>query len=55
MNIKDKTKEQLLYELEELRKYVATLEEVQKKHKHMTAELLESKELYRSILEASPN
>lgn len=55
MNSDDKTKEQLIEELQELRKRVALFEELESKHNHMTAELLESKELYRSILEASPN
>ena len=55
MNNEDKTKEQLKNEVGELRKHIARLEELESVHHHTTAELLESQELYRSILEASPN
>ena len=55
MNIEDKTKEQLINELEALRKHTSLLEELESKHQHSYAALLDGVELYRSILEASPN
>ena len=51
----DKTKEQLLTELEELRKHVAMLEEFKCSNDIVHNEMLQSRELYRSIWDASPN
>jgi hypothetical protein len=50
-----KTKKQLISELRELRRLVGLLEESAVKHQQVYAELLDSRENYRSILEASPN
>ncbi|MGO9951068.1 MAG: hypothetical protein ACLPN1_02520 [Dissulfurispiraceae bacterium] len=55
MNIEDKTKEQLINELEALRKQTSRLDELESRHQHDYAKLLDAVELYRSILEASPN
>lgn len=51
----DKTKEQLLNELEELHRHVSHLEESDAEYQQLNAELFNSREYYRSILEASPN
>ena len=50
-----KTKEQLISELKEFRRLVGLFEESAVKHKQLYAGLLDSRENYRSILEASPN
>jgi hypothetical protein len=50
-----KTKEQLISELAELRQRIGHLEESDAKHQLLCSELLNSRENYRSILEASPN
>ena len=50
-----KTKEELLKELAELRQRILLFEESVVRHQQIHAELLDSKENYRSILEASPN
>jgi hypothetical protein len=55
MDNQDKTKEQLINELEASRKHTARFEELESRHQHTYAELLDENELYRSILEASPN
>jgi hypothetical protein len=55
MNNEDKTKEQLINELEELRERSSRFEKLESRHQQTYAELLEGRELYRSILEASPN
>jgi len=50
-----KTNEQLVRELEELYLRIARSEEAEAKHQKIHAELFDSREQYRSILEASPN
>lgn len=50
-----KTKEQLVRELEELHLRIALSEEADAKQQKINAELFDSREQYRSILEASPN
>ena len=55
MDNQDKTKEQLINELEASCKHTARFEELESRHQHMYAGLLDENELYRSILEASPN
>ncbi|MGO9612438.1 MAG: hypothetical protein ACLPX5_05340 [Dissulfurispiraceae bacterium] len=55
MNNEGKTKEQLIKELEELREQTAGLETVENRHLQKYDELIAEGELYRSILEASPN
>lgn len=55
MDNQDKTKEQLINELEASCKHSARFEELESRHQHTYAELLDENELYRSILEASPN
>lgn len=50
-----KTKEQLISELKELRRLAGSFEEAAIKHQQVCTELLDSRENYRSILEASPN
>ena len=55
MNTEDKTEEQLINELSELREHTSRPEEMESRHQQTYAELLDGRELYRSILEASPN
>jgi hypothetical protein len=55
MDNEDKTKEQLINELEASCKHTARVKELETRHQHTYAELLDENELYRSILEASPN
>jgi len=50
-----KTKEQLISELRKLRRFAESFEESAAEHRQINAELLNSRENYRSILEASPN
>ena len=51
MNDKDKTKEQLIAELEEMRQRVAESETVETEYKQSIEALLESEERFRSIVE----
>ncbi|MGO9377246.1 MAG: hypothetical protein ACLP29_01685 [Dissulfurispiraceae bacterium] len=55
MNIEDKTKEQLINELQALHKHISRLDELESRHQHECAKLLDAVELYHSIFEASPN
>ena len=50
-----KTKDNLINELAELRQRIEFYEESVVRHQQTHVELLDSKEIYRSILEASPN
>ena len=50
-----KTKEDLIKELEGLRQRIELFEESVVRQQQIQSELLDSKENYRSILEASPN
>lgn len=55
MKNKGKTKEQLINESEELRERTFQLEESESRHLQTCEKLPDGRELYRSILEASPN
>jgi hypothetical protein len=55
MHYEDKTKEQLINELTELRKHIGGLGELERRYHNTAAEPDESDELYQSILEASSN